>query len=286
MTTLHAKMDDVTLQAKAPQILKLARKLDPLLAEHGLGSHTANVALMLDYSASMRNFYGSWAVQTLVERVLPLAVRFDDNAEIDVFFFPNRSQGERCYGVTPDNFEGCVKRITANHEMGSTPFDQAFKQVFDHYGFAGKKGTPRDIPVYLLFVTDGAPDNSAVAIQSIERAATYPMFTQFIAIGEDWPKGDDLRPSQTRDEAIPVKKKGNWLSGLFGGGDESAQATPRTSGMKFLVQLDEDMDTEIDAVNAFAVENPAKVNETRLYDLMFREYPLWLPEAKKAGLIL
>lgn len=278
MTQLNQKMTDVQLQQKSEKLFKLTKKLDPLLTERGLGDHTANVALMLDYSGSMGSLYSSGAVQTLVERVLPFAIRFDDNAEIDAFFFPNSKM--ECFGITPDNFEGCVSRITAGHTMGSTPFDNAFDQVFRHYQLAENRGNVRDIPIYLIFVTDGAPDNRSVAIRSVERSATYPMFTQFMAIGEDWPKGNDLTPNQTHAQ---TEKKG-FFKKMFGGGGSSSPE-PSTPGMRFLVELDEEMDTDIDAVNAFAVKNPATVDETRLYNLMTREYPLWLPEARKHGLI-
>lgn len=277
MTQLNQKMTDVQLQQKSEKLFKLTKKLDPLLVERGLKGHTANVALMLDYSGSMRSLYDSGAVQTLVERVLPFAIRFDDNAEVDAFLFPN-SQMER-FSITPDNFEGCVDRITARHYMGSTPFDNAFEQVFKYYQLPENRGNRRDIPIYLLFVTDGAPDNQRAAVRCIEKAATYPMFTQFMAIGEDWPQGNDLTPNQTHTQ---TKSKG-FFSRMFGGGKHAPK--PCTAGMRFLVQLDEDMDTDIDAVNAFAVKNPAITSETRLYNLMTREYPLWLPEAQAHGLI-
>ena len=281
MAELVKKMLDVTLQAKSEKIFKLTQKLDPLLVERGLGEHTANVALMLDYSGSMESRYNRGQVQTLVERMLPFAVRFDDDAEIDTFFFPNTKM-ER-FGINLDNVEGCVERITKGHRMGSTPFTNAFDQVFQYYKFAENRGSRRNMPVYLIFVTDGIPDNRSSAIRCIEQAATYPMFTQFMAIGEDWPIGDDLTPNQTFSQ--PEKKKGFWGK-MFGGGSGPKSETPKTSGMRFLVELDEEMDTEIDACNAFAVENPATVDETRLYNLMTREYPLWLPEARKRRLIV
>lgn len=277
MTQLNQKMTDVQLQQKSEKLFTLTKKLDPILAQYGLADHTAQVALMLDYSGSMQGLYNSGAVQTLVERVLPFAVRFDDNAEIDVFFFPNRRM--ECTGVTPDNFEGCVNRITAGHSMGSTPFDNAFEQVFKHYSFRENRGTPKDMPVYLIFVTDGAPDDRRAAVRMIEESARYPMFTQFIAIGEDWPAGDDLTPNQSQ-----TQKKSGWRAWVRGGSSSPSQ--PRTQGMRFLVELDEEMDTEVDACNAFAVKNPATVDETRLYSLMVREYPLWIPEARKHGLIV
>jgi hypothetical protein len=45
------------------------------------------VALCLDISGSMNALYRSGKIQALVERVLALGLRFDDNEAVDVFLF-------------------------------------------------------------------------------------------------------------------------------------------------------------------------------------------------------
>ena len=273
---LAHKMTDEELQAQAPSIYTLAKKLDPFLEQYGLGNHIASVALMIDASGSMSRLFQTGKVQTLVERMLPFGVRFDDNATVDAWLFSNLVS--KVHEVTPSNFEGCVDRMRWNQYMSSTNYIAAIDAVINHYG----RQTPREHPVYLIFVTDGEPSGSrSETIHKVAQLADLGIFTQFVAIGEDWPQGDDLTPNQTFSQK---KEKKGFFARMFGSDDGSAP-TPRTSGMRFLVEMDEELDVKVDSANAFAVSDPARVSEDRLYALMTREYPMWLPLAKKAGLI-
>lgn len=268
---LSRKMTDKELESKAPQIYTLAKKLDPFLSRYGLDNHVASVGLLLDASGSMNYLYTSGKVQTIVERMLPFGIRFDDNATIDAWLFSN-SVSQRCE-ITPDNFSGCVNKMGWHKYMGGTNYLRAIDTVINHYGTT----TPRDYPVYLIFVTDGEPSGyKNDAINMIARLSELGVFTQFVALGEDWPVGDDLAPNQTQSKGGLL----NRIKSVF-----SSNPTPQTEGMKFLVEMDEQLDTTVDSVNAFAVKYPATVSEERLYALMTREYPLWIPKAKSAGLI-
>ena len=42
--------------------------------------HVARVALAMDYSGSMSNLFHNGSVQETISRLLPIALRFDDNA--------------------------------------------------------------------------------------------------------------------------------------------------------------------------------------------------------------
>ena len=288
---LATKMTNEELQRQAPQIYNLAVKLDPFLEEFGLLGHTANVALAIDASGSMEfdncKFFTRGKVQTLVERMLPFAVRFDDNAEIDAWLFSNHVS--QMHAITPANVEGCVDRMDWKRFLSGTDYCKMIDEVIRHYG----RTTPREYPVYLIFVTDGAPSGSkATVINKVAELASLGIFTQFVALGEDWPVGDDLTPNQTfaTQPAAPAKSRGllGSIMDMFTGDDSSSSPSgpmPKTSGMRFLVELDEEIDVEIDSANAFAVKDPATVSEDRLYRLMTREYPLWLPQATAGKLI-
>lgn len=45
--------------------------------------HTARVALAMDYSGSMDWLYDNGSVQETISRLLPIALRFDDNGELE-----------------------------------------------------------------------------------------------------------------------------------------------------------------------------------------------------------
>lgn len=284
---LAKKMTDEELQAQAPEIYTLAKKLDPFLKQYGLDGHTASVALMIDASGSMEfnQLFSGGKVQTLIERMLPFAVRFDDNAEIDAWLFSN--EVSELHTVTPSNFQGCVNRMNWKGYLGGTNYIKAIDTIINHYG----KKTPRFHPVYLIFVTDGEPSGSkSASISKIAELASLGIFTQFVAIGEDWPQGNDLTPNQSKSVVQVETQKPGLFGRLFGAKPKpstfSVGATPRTSGMRFLVEMDEELEVDVDSANAFAVKDPATVSEERLYALMTREYPEWLPKARRARLIV
>lgn len=52
----------------------------------------------MDYSGSMSNLFRNGSVQETVSRLLPIALRFDDNGELESWLFSNGS--ERLAAVT------------------------------------------------------------------------------------------------------------------------------------------------------------------------------------------
>ena len=289
---LASKMTDEQLKAASPKLYNLATKLDPFLKQYGLDGHEADVALVIDASGSMDfdhcKFYSKGKVQVAVERMLPFAVRFDNNATIDAWLFSNNVSN--LHEITPSNFEGAVDRMGWRRMMGGTDYIKMADELIRHYG----TNVPRERPVYVIWLTDGEPSGSkAATIRKIAELAALGIFIQFVALGEDWPQGDDLTPNQTFEQTggtTTVTQQPSLFGKLFGAKPKTVTVhqpapQPRTSGMRFLVELDEEIDVAVDSANAFAVKDPAEVSEDRLYALMTREYPLWLPLAKEAGLI-
>lgn len=194
--------------SEAPGLLSLAKSVQDALTARGLAGHSAKVALALDYSGSMREQYRSGAMQRLVEKVLALGTQFDDDGAIDVFFFDSeaRYSGE----VTLGNYDGVVERMTAGRHMGTTNYADTFRMIEKHYGFAGgnvaKSGglrklfskapissqpapaaldAPVNEPVYVVFLTDGAPNNRTEAVKAIIEVSYSPIFWQFLSIGRE-----------------------------------------------------------------------------------------------------
>ncbi|MEN8583087.1 VWA domain-containing protein [Burkholderia sp. RS01] len=191
------------ISAKAPGLLSLAKTASKAVDLSGLNGQTAKVAVCLDYSGSMTNVYGSGAMQRLVEKALALATQFDDDGAIDFFVFDSKAAylGE----ISIDDFAGSVGRLTKGRRMGTTNYADAFLTIRDHFGFAPpappKRGffglgkaqpsvtdpavtAPADIPVYVLFLTDGAPDNKDAAVRALTEVSTAPIFWKFLSIGQ------------------------------------------------------------------------------------------------------
>jgi hypothetical protein len=182
------------ISSQAPGLLSLAKSASHAVDLSGLNGQTAKVAVALDFSGSMSGVYASGAMQRLVEKALALATQFDDDGAIDFFVFDTKAAylGEISIG----DFAGSVDRLTRRRHMGTTNYADAFLTIRNHFGFAPpKKGFfglgkaqptltgPADIPVYALFLTDGAPDNKNAAIQALTEVSTAPIFWKFLSIG-------------------------------------------------------------------------------------------------------
>jgi hypothetical protein len=190
------------ISAQAPSLLSLAKTASQAVDLSGLNGQTAKVAVALDFSGSMSRVYGSGAMQRLVEKALALATQFDDDGAIDFFIFDSKAAylGE----ISIADFAGSVDRLTKGRLMGTTNYADAFLKIRDHFGFTSpappKRGffglgkaqhsltgpgltTPVDVPVYVLFLTDGAPDNKDAAVRALTEVSAAPIFWKFLSIG-------------------------------------------------------------------------------------------------------
>lgn len=246
------------MEQQAPKILDLSKKAKVSLEKVGLQNHNAKVALCLDISGSMSSLYRSGKIQEFAERILALGTRFDDDGAIDIFLFGMNSHdaGE----LTIDNFNGFVNRLIKQYPLeGSTYYGKAMKTIREHYfGSAAKRNNPitNNVPIYVMFVTDGATFDENETIGHIQSSSYEPIFWQFMAIGKS-NKG--------------VKRRG--IFSIF------------QSDFSFLEELDNLTGRYIDNADFFSVEDPLLVSDNELYDLLMQEYPGWVRAASEKGLI-
>lgn len=246
------------LEQEAPKLLDLSKKAKISLEKVGLQHHNAKVALCLDISGSMSSLYSSGKIQDFAERILALGTRFDDDGSIDIFLFGKNAHdaGE----LTISNFNGFVNRLIKQYPLeGSTFYAKALRTIRKHYfGSAShrKKPLAQDIPIYVMFITDGDTFDKEDTTKHIINSSYEPIFWQFMAIGE------------SKKDA----KKGFFKS-LF------------QSDFTFLEELDNLPDRYIDNANFFSVKDPASISDNELYDLLMQEYPTWVKDAKTSGLI-
>ncbi|GAA0916107.1 hypothetical protein GCM10009557_88670 [Virgisporangium ochraceum] len=249
---------------QAPQLLNLTKQAAVSLQKRGLADHTARVALCLDISGSMSNLYRSGKIQALVERVLALGLRFDDNEAVDVFLFG--AEAHEVGELRMNNFQAFLGGVLQQHPLeGGTYYGKAMQMIRANYwGNPGPRYQPQrdNQPVYVMFVTDGATFDESVTIEQLKYSAYEPIFWQFMAIG-DSPQAVD---------ADKNKKKGFFKRLL-------------QSDFTFLENLDNLPGRYIDNANFFAVTDPANIPDDQLFDLMMAEYPQWLGLARQAGLL-
>ncbi|MDD1443725.1 VWA domain-containing protein, partial [Dolichospermum sp. ST_sed3] len=262
--TITSKM--VLLQKKmeksAPQLVKLAKKADAILKKVNLSDHRAKVALCLDISGSMGNLYLKGKIQRFAEKVLALGCRFDDDGAIDVFLFGMLAHdvGE----MTLDNFPNFINNIIDKYPLeGGTNYGKVIQQIRNHYfpdGRGMERKTPfiSDMPVYVMFLTDGATMDESDTRKQMIYASKEPIFWQFMGIGKS------------------SKNKGKgFLSSLV----------PSYNEFAFLEKLDTMAGRYVDNANFFSVEDPETVSDEELYGFLMTEYPGWLKLAKEKKLL-
>lgn len=257
-----AKLDLDKIEREAPELLALAKTSKLNLDKHELSDHTARVALMLDISGSMDHLFRNNQVDELVKRALPLALQFDDDGQIDVFCFDTRAYEVGEYGLS--NYKQCVSDIKEAHGIdGGTSYEAALKLIHKKY-----EGT--QLPVYVMFVTDGDTNDKSDVTRMMKKISKEPYFIQFIGLGAT---------------VFPDRQKGQikrgFFSRLFGlfGDDESE------NGFDYLMSLDDMEGRQVDNANFFAIKRPTAVSDDRLYELLMNEYPQWLNAARAANIL-
>jgi len=241
----------VDLEKKDPSLVSLVKRAGVQLEKRGLHGHQAKVALALDISGSMHSLYSKGSIDELVRRVLALGFLFDDDGEIDIFLF---GSGAYHYGgVNTDNYRSFVQDMLRQHRLeGGTHYGKVMALVREHYRQQPGFG---EIPVYVMFATDGDTFDREESERQIREAAREGIFWQFMAIG------------------TPPNEQKGFFSRLL------------SSDFRFLEYLDTMEGRFLDNANFFLVRDPAEPSDEALYERLMAEYPQWLAAARERGLI-
>lgn len=177
-----------TTQNVAPMTIDMSKHTENLntvlidMSKSGktnMANHTARVAVAMDYSGSMSNMFANGSVQDVITRLLPIALKFDDNGELESWLF---SEGyERMAPVTASNYEHYVKDVMmrARMYMGGTNYAPALKDIVKYY----KDKHPSTTPAFVMFITDGDNWDEGATNTIIRELSNYNMFVQFVGIG-------------------------------------------------------------------------------------------------------
>lgn len=204
-----------------------------------LGDHKARVAVVMDYSGSMRSLYSSGAVQRVLTRLMPLALRFDDNGELDIWLF-NQSY-KAIESMNLGNFENYVTEVAnkSGFSFGATSYAPVLNDVLKTY--FGKKSTlfgglfnkkQEEPPVFVIFITDGSNSDRSATNEVIKESANKKIFIQFVGIG-----------NETFD---------------------------------YLQKLDDLKDRTVDNTGFIRVEDFEKLQDEEVYQMLLSQYPEWL----------
>lgn len=162
-------------------IIDLTKKSLITLEKKGLLAIQARVALVLDASGSMNWQYKNGDVQKVVNRLMPLAINFDDDGSFECWAFAKLTT--RLDDVTLSNVSNFVNTTKGGHQawqVGARINEEipAIQAVIDHY-IAIKD----DVPTYVLFISDGGVGSSQQMQKILTQCSSLPIFWQFVGIG-------------------------------------------------------------------------------------------------------
>lgn len=197
------------------QLQKRAEAVGIVLAKRGVTKvPPVRVGVALDVSGSARNFYTPGGVmQQTLDRLLGVALKFDDNGEIDAWTFDNEVSTLPTFSAE-DEGKYVQEHIINNHSLslwggtsyapplrasmdfyfGNNPIQQAAESAKGWLGsLFGKKPaaapapaatSSKKDPAMLLFVTDGENSDKDATRQVLRDAASSsPMYFQMIGVG-------------------------------------------------------------------------------------------------------
>jgi hypothetical protein len=227
------------VEQTAPGLISLYKQAAVSLDKHRLSGERAAVYLVLDRSGSMRDFYNDGTVQHLAEQTLGLAAHFDDDGTVPVVFFSTEVDGVAEVSLT--EYSGRISKLNeAYGHMGRTNYAAAMEAVIEHY-----QGSGATAPAFVVFQTDGGPTSKSAAVDVLCRAATLPLFWQFVGFG-----ADEFRFLRRLDELPVPARRVVDNAGFFAAG-----------------------------------KDPRAIPDARLYDQLMAEFPDWLAAARAQGIV-
>ena len=194
---ISAVTQKVSLEKKiaafAPKLISLVKPLIVELERNELLTITARVALVMDMSGSMAPSYGDGTVQKIINKILPVAVQFDDDGELDFWFFgktcehrPAVNLQNYTQAVPPDWFDLMKSLGYVNTEP------VVMREVVEKYRTS-------EIPAYIIFVTDGDVHHEAEIKGTLAQASFMPIFWQFVGVrGKNYGVLEELDTMQGR----------------------------------------------------------------------------------------
>lgn len=149
-----------------------------------LANIKARVAVVMDHSRSIKWQFENGNIQNILTRILPFALQFDDNGQLEVFIFD-----EFCHKMDVDmneeNYATYVEDVImkSNYPYGGTQYAPAIRIIDKYYNDAESKVTP----TLVFFITDGANylSDRRPSDKSIIESSDHGMFIMFIGSGKD-----------------------------------------------------------------------------------------------------
>ncbi|WP_337268371.1 VWA domain-containing protein [Oryzifoliimicrobium ureilyticus] len=189
------------------------RRVGFVLEKQGIHERIpAQVGLNIDVSGSMAGLFNNGIVQAALERVLPVALYFDDDGRIDTWVFSNGDRMASLTPVTASTYQGYIQREIIDNQhiasilWGGTAYAPVIRSNLMTYGLLEEHnaggllglifGQTRDefgeetrsgVPAINYFLTDGmnADPDAAWELLSEAEHAESQIYYVMVGIGHD-----------------------------------------------------------------------------------------------------
>lgn len=143
--------------------------------------HRAKVACVMDKSGSLSKQYRDGIIHEILLKIMPVALQFDDNGELDFWAFSN--DFARISGMTLSNFDNYVEDVIQREypKYGGTEFSPVLVDIYKKYCIE----EPSNLPVYIIFITDGDNADKKETTKIIKELAKHNIFIKFIGTGSN-----------------------------------------------------------------------------------------------------
>ena len=171
------KVETIVLE-KAPHLIDLTKKVTVTLEKKNLQNVIAKVVVVLDRSGSMYRQYRDGDVQRAMNKLLPIALMFDDDGELDAWAFAQKSI--HLSSINLDN----INDYLINEKYGWNRWDiggvnnepVVMEDIIDMYEKSNE-------PVYIIFISDGGIYKKGPIKKLLIKSSSKPIFWQFVGIG-------------------------------------------------------------------------------------------------------
>lgn len=184
---------------------KRAEKVNIVLNKHNLTkAPKMRVGFVTDVSGSAKWMYDQGIIQSTLDRLLAVALKFDDNGEMDVWSFHNNFNRLESASAADEQTYVRNQILPKASLWGGTSYAPVMNDVVTFYfkdevvekksggflGFGGKtekttvSKTDKTTPALCLFITDGVNDDQSKTLQVLREAVNYPVYWMMVGVGD------------------------------------------------------------------------------------------------------
>lgn len=154
-------------------------KIGISLAKKNVESIVAEVKVVIDKSGSMYELYKDGTVKETIERLAPLAFKFDDDGAMETMLFNTRIK--ELPDVTEDNLYSYFDDYIGEDEAdGGTRYDRPIYKILEY-----AKRREKQVPIFVIFITDGEDGDENSTKEALIESSNYDIYYQFVGIGNE-----------------------------------------------------------------------------------------------------